>query len=107
MIVRLINAQGSVHTLCLIAFLIYCVVCYQRTLIRTSKGKLSIKDQLLLVLIKLRTGAPNKNLAYRFGVSPGRVFHEWVDILSHEPKKFIVWPDQEVLRKTLPQCYQA
>ena len=75
----------------------------------TSKGKLTIKDQLLLVLMKLRTGAPNKDLPYRFGVSPGRVsqlFHEWIDILSRELKQFIVWPDREMLRKTLPQCFK-
>ena len=75
----------------------------------TSKGKLSIKDQLLLVLMKLRTGASNKDLAYRFGISPGRVsqlFHEWIDILSRELKQLIVWPDREMLRKTLPQCFK-
>ena len=48
-------------------------------------------------------------MAYRFGISPGRVsqlFDEWIDILSRELKQFVVWPDREMLRKTLPQCFK-
>jgi len=75
----------------------------------SSKGKLCIKDQFLLVLMKLRTGATNKDLAYRFGISPGRVsqlFHEWIDVLSRESKQLIAWPNQEMIRKTLPECFK-
>ena len=40
---------------------------------------LSINDQFLLVLMKLRLGIPIQDLAYRFGISQSRVsqlFHE-------------------------------
>lgn len=59
--------------------------------------------------MKLRTGASNKELAYRFSVSPGGVFqlfHEWIDIMSCELKQLIVWPDREILRKSLPECFK-
>lgn len=41
----------------------------------TNQGGLSVEDQFLLVLMKLRTEFPNKELAYRFGISFGRVSH--------------------------------
>ena len=59
---------------------------------------ISTKDQFLLVLMKLRMGVLNKDLAYRFGISPGRVsqlFHEWIDVMSRELKPLIVWPDRQ------------
>ena len=34
---------------------------------------LSVGDQFLLVLMKLRLAVPNQDLAYRFGISPSRV----------------------------------
>jgi len=35
-----------------------------------------------------------------------QLLHEWIDILSHELKQFVVWPDREMLRKTLPSCFK-
>ena len=61
-----------------------------------NHGSLSNKDCLLLVLTKLRTAVPNKELAYRFGITPGRVsqvFHEWIDVMARELSQLIVWPD--------------
>ena len=74
-----------------------------------NHGVLNPKNQLLLVLMKLRLGVPNKDLAYRFGITPGRVsqlFHEWIDIMSRELRSLIVWPDRETIRKHLPQCFK-
>jgi len=48
---------------------------------------LSISNQFLLVLMKLRLAVPNQDLAYRFDVSPSRVsqlFHEWIDVMAQE-----------------------
>lgn len=62
----------------------------------TNQGGLSVEDQFLLVLMKLRTEFPNKELAYRFGISFGRVsqiFHEWIDVMARELNQLIVWPD--------------
>ena len=70
----------------------------------------SVDDQFLLVLMKLRTGFPNKELAYRFEISPGRVsqiFHEWVDVMVRELNQLIVWPDRQMIWKTLPDCFKA
>ena len=48
---------------------------------------LSINDQFLLVLMKLRLAVPNQDLAYRFGINTSRVsqlFHEWIDVMARE-----------------------
>ena len=75
-----------------------------------NHGILNSKNQLLLVLMKLRLGVPNKDLAYRFGITPGRVsqlFHEWIDVMSRELRSLIVWPDQQTIRKHLPRCFKS
>ena len=52
---------------------------------------------------------PNKELCYRFEISPGRVsqiFHEWIDVMARELSQLIVWPDQKMIWKTLPECFK-
>lgn len=74
-----------------------------------SHRTITIKNQFLLVLMKLKMGVPNKDLAYRFGISPGRVsqlFHKWIDVMSQELKPLIIWPDRQMIRKTLPECFK-
>lgn len=70
---------------------------------------LHTKDQFLLVLMKLRLALANDDLAYRFGITRNRVsqlFHEWVDVMSRELKQLIVWPERQMIRETLPQCFK-
>ena len=76
---------------------------------RTSH-RLSPQDQFLLVLMKLRLAVPGKDLGYRFGVSSNRIsqiFHEWINVMSRELKQLIKWPDRELIRKTLPDCFKS
>lgn len=71
---------------------------------------LHLRDQFLLVLMKLKLALANDDLAYRFGLSRTRVsqlFHEWVDVMSRELKQLIVWPDRHMIRETLPQCFKS
>ena len=70
---------------------------------------LSAGDQLVLVMMKLRLATPHKDLAYRFGVHVSRVtkiFHYWIDIMSRELQQLISWPDHELVRETLPDCFK-
>ena len=74
----------------------------------TNQEGLSVEDQFLLVLMKLRTGFPNKELAYRFGIMFGsQTFHEWIDVMARELNQLIVWPDRQMIWKTLPDCFKA
>ena len=43
-----------------------------------SKSVISLFDELLIVLVKLRLGVPNEDLGYRFGVSSS-----WVSVIYH------------------------
>jgi len=70
---------------------------------------LSISNQFLLVLMKLRLAVPNQDLAYRFGISPSRVlqlFHEWIDVMAQEFGQLIKWPHHEIIQN-LPDCFKA
>ena len=38
-----------------------------------------------MVAMKLRTGFPNKEISYTFGINPTRVtqiFHEWLNVMA-------------------------
>ena len=71
--------------------------------------KLSLNDELLMVLMKLRLNLQTEDLAYRFGVSPAtvsRIFHKWLDVMHTRLGKCIRWPDRETVCKTLPVAFQ-
>ena len=58
--------------------------------------KLSLQQEFLLVLMKLRLGLMLKDLVFRFQVSPGKVsqiFITWIKFLSKELSVLIIWPE--------------
>ncbi|CAN7936969.1 unnamed protein product [Ixodes hexagonus] len=63
------------------------------------------QEQLVLVLMKLRLGLLNEDLACRFRVSTktvSMVFHAWLEVLSINLVKLIVWPSKRAVRRNLP-----
>ena len=71
--------------------------------------KLSLETEFLLVLMKLWLDLLQTDLAYRFGVSPGKVsqiFITWMKLLSKQLGVLVIWPSKSQVRKTLPQCFQ-
>ena len=66
-------------------------------------------DHLFLVLIKLRLGLTNKDLAYRFGLSfsvVSRIYRVSLKKLSKLMHYLIIWPEKSALRKNLPKCFR-
>lgn len=66
-------------------------------------------DELFIVLMKLRLGIPHEDLAYRTGYSVQRIsqiFHKWINVMSIELKCLIQWPDDECLRRNMPDCFR-
>ncbi|CAN7998330.1 unnamed protein product [Ixodes hexagonus] len=58
--------------------------------------------------MKLRLGLLNEDLACRFRVSVttvGAVFHAWLDILSSNLGKLIVWPSRRAVSRNLPTAF--
>ena len=65
-----------------------------------------MKEELTLVLLKLRTAITNEMLADLFDISNGgasQVINTWVKFLAFELKPLIFWPSKEAIRESLPK----
>ncbi|XP_077982798.1 uncharacterized protein LOC144437668 isoform X1 [Glandiceps talaboti] len=74
-----------------------------------SQNKLTQFQEFLSVLMKLRLNLLDEDLSYRFGVDQStisRIFNRWVPVMSSRLSSFIIWPDREVLRSTMPLCFR-
>jgi hypothetical protein len=74
-------------------------------------GHSSLKpfQQLMLTLMRLRLGSSGIELGYKFGVHPStvsRIFSDVIEMLYVKLSFLIVWPEREVLRKTLPMQFR-
>ena len=68
--------------------------------------KLSVREELTLVLLQLRTAITNEMLADLFDISNGgasQVINTWVKFLACELKPLIFWPSKEAIRESLPE----
>ena len=74
--------------------------------VKHSRRVMTPMDLLFLVLVKLRLDLHFQDMAYRFGVSLGKVtniFHEWLEIMSMRLKFLIMWPSREIVSENMPQ----
>ncbi|CAN7950819.1 unnamed protein product [Ixodes hexagonus] len=75
-----------------------------------SSGKMSIGDQVLLTLMRLRLGLLYFDLAIRFSTSvsnAGKVFRTMVFILQGIMSKVVVWLPLETILATMPPQFAA
>ena len=71
--------------------------------------KLSLEQEFLLTLMKLRLGMVNGVLAWMFGVSPAlvsQIFFTWVRLISLDLAFMIKWPSRVEIRKNLPEVFR-
>ncbi|CAN8017081.1 unnamed protein product, partial [Ixodes persulcatus] len=69
---------------------------------------LSMDDQLLLVLSRLRVGLLEQDLAYRFLVhisTVSRVWTFWIGYLADYLAQLNYWPSRQVVNKHMPECF--
>ena len=69
---------------------------------------MSVKDELVMTLMKLRLGSLNADLAVRFGVSEttiSKVINTWVRFLAKELKCLIYNPCKDVALHHLPKKF--
>ncbi len=74
-----------------------------------THSSLSKFQQLSLTLMRLRLGSTGVELGYHFGIHPStvcRIFSDVVGMLYVRTKFLIVWPEREILRKTLPMDFR-
>ena len=70
------------------------------------KRKLTLEQEFLLVLMKLRLSLLTEDLAFRFQVSPyllSRIFTTWIKLMGKELAVLIIWPSSQQVRVTLPE----
>jgi len=71
---------------------------------------LSKFEEFIAMLMKLRLGLFDQDLAYRFGVHQSTIsrnFRKWIDAMFIRLKPLIKWPGREELQKTLPLDFRA
>lgn len=59
--------------------------------------------------MRLRLSLSGQDLGYQFGVHPStvsRTFNAVLDVLYARLKRLIIWPERDVLRKTLPMDFR-
>ena len=74
-----------------------------------SRTKLTLRDELVLVLVKLRLNLPFQYFAYRWEVSIStvtRMFYKWIKVMFVRMKFLIKWPPRDILQQNLPQAFK-
>ncbi len=71
--------------------------------------KLSLEQEYLLVLMRLRVALLEQDLAFRFDISEGLVssiFSTWIRLMRLELVHLIIWPSRQAIRQHLPDCFK-
>ena len=73
--------------------------------------KIELKEQYLMTLMKLRLNLSNKDIGYRFGVSPStvcRYIDKFVNVMFVRlPPVLLRWPDEEASQFTMPLSFKT
>ena len=84
-------------------------------ILNSIKGKLTrcssllFPDHLLLVLMKLKLGLLNTDLAYRFGINVttvSKIYRNWIPLLADAMLKWIIWPEMPAIHQNRPSCFE-
>ena len=90
--------------------LLLCVFNFVREFFQSAKGVLSPFQKFMLGMMRIRLNLTGRDLGYRFGgvseSTVSRTFMNFVHVLYKRLKPLILWPDRDVLRKTLPMDFR-
>ncbi|CAL9683175.1 unnamed protein product [Knipowitschia caucasica] len=70
---------------------------------------LELEDHLLLVLMKLRLGLSNRDLAYRFNIfesQVSKIVRFWFPVMASVLKPLIKWPSKGATLKSMPKAFR-
>ncbi len=77
---------------------------------RGPKRSSTPEQEFFLVLVRLRLGLLEEDLATRCGLSQSqmsRIFITWVDFLHSRLRTYPIWPTRESIHKTMPAVFKA
>ena len=80
--------------------------------IKSTKGRprlLSPLEEFFLVLVRLRLGLFEQDLAYRFGISQStvsRIFNTWINFLFLQFKQIPLWPPKALIISHMPKVFK-
>ena len=77
---------------------------------RGSKPKLSLKEQFFLVMVRLRLGLGEVDLAQCFKVSQStvsRTIVTWVNLMYHKFHQLTIWLSRRKITKLMPPCFKV
>ena len=70
------------------------------------KRKLTLKEELLLVLLKIKQNISHAMLSVTFGIAVSvvsSVFNTWIKLMAYELKPLIYWPTKEKIFRDFPK----
>ena len=83
-----------------------------KILCQSNKGRprcLSPIDEFFLILVCLRLGLLEQDIAYQFGISQStvsRIFTTWINFLFIQFKQIPLWPPKEVIDTYMPKNFK-
>ena len=66
-------------------------------------------EEFFLVLVRLRFGLMEQDIADRFGLScstVSRIFTTWINFLDLKLKEIPLWPPRDAITSNMPKCFQ-
>ncbi|XP_065062453.1 uncharacterized protein LOC135689233 [Rhopilema esculentum] len=76
---------------------------------RGPKRSLPAEQEFFLVLVRLRLGLLEEDIAYRAGISTtqfSRIWITWLDFLQSKFRSYPIWPSKSSVMKTMPNCFK-
>ena len=77
--------------------------------VKAAKTSLTLKDEFLLVLMKLGLNLKDQDLGYRFNISQSTVnaiFTKWINAMYFRTKNLILFPDKETVLQIIPPVFK-
>ncbi len=78
--------------------------------VEVVRVSMNLEDHLLAILMKLRLGLSNKDIAFRFNVTEcdiSKILRSWLPVMSATLKPLIKWPSKHAILKNMPKCFKT